>query len=124
MSQTETTSTFNGQGAEVFPAEFAQAGQKGVEEMITLQAEVFNFLQEVNRSWVSHVQSEMALTSEYVNKLSQARSLPQTATTCQEWANKRLELLAQDGRQFLAETEKFWERGAHSLANGLQSDQS
>ncbi len=124
MSQTESTGPFNGRGAELFPPELAQAGQKGVEEMISLQTELFNYLQDVNRGFVNHVQSELALTSEYVSKLSRARSLPQTAATCQEWANRRIELMAEDGRRFLADTEKFLERNAHSLANGFTPDKA
>jgi hypothetical protein len=58
------------------------------------------------------------MASEFVTKLAAARSFPETATVCQEWTNRRIELLAQDGQRLFADTKKMMEAGARVLANG------
>jgi Phasin protein len=105
-------------GPEMFPAEFAEAGKKRLEDMMRLQSEFLKYLQDVNRNWLEHLQSEAALASECANKITSARSIPQTASAYQDWANRRMELFAQDGRKLLAETEEFLETGARMLADG------
>jgi hypothetical protein len=104
-------------------AGFAESGKKRVEDMIALQTELFKYLQEVNRSWISHMQSEASLASEFAPRLTAARSIPETATACQEWANRRMELFTQDGRRLLADTEKLFGTGARLLANGWVTGQ-
>jgi Phasin protein len=86
--------------------------------VMSLQKEFVTYLQEVNRNWFEHMQSEAAIASEFANKLTAARSIPDVATVWQEWANRRMELLTQDGRHLLADTEKFIETGARVFGNG------
>jgi Phasin protein len=102
----------------VFPAGLAMAGKRRVEDMIDLQTEVFDYLQEVNRNWFAHIHSEAAIASEIANKLTEARSMPETATLYREWANRRMELFAEDGKRLIADTEKLLETGARLLADG------
>jgi hypothetical protein len=94
------------------------AGKRRVEDMIDLQTEVFDYLQEVNRNWFAHIHSEAAIASEIANKLTEARSMPETATLYREWANRRMELFAEDGKRLIADTEKLLETGARLLADG------
>jgi hypothetical protein len=47
-----------------------------------------------------------------------ARSIPETGAVYQEWANRHIELLAEDAKRLVADTEKFMEAGAHLLGNG------
>jgi hypothetical protein len=86
--------------------------------MVDLQSEVFDYLQVVNRHWFAHLQSEAAIVSEFAPKFTAARSLPETAALCGEWAKRRLELFAQDGQRFLADTDKLMEASARVLADG------
>ena len=103
---------------DLFPAAFAQTGKQRVEDMIELQAEFFNYLQEMNRDWFARMQSEAVMASEFGTKLAAARSFPETVTVCQESTNRRIELLAQDGQRLFADTKKMMEAGARVLANG------
>jgi Phasin protein len=103
---------------DIFPAGLAEAGLKRVEDVMSLQTELVTYLQEVNQNWFNHMQSETAIASEFANKLTAARSLPDVATAWQEWANRRMELLAQDGRHLLADAEKFLETGTRVFGNG------
>ena len=103
---------------DLFPAALAETGKQRVEDMIKLQAELLEYLQEANQKWLARMQSEAAMASEFATKLAAARSFPETATVCQEWTNRRIELLAQDGQRLFADTKKMMEAGARVLANG------
>jgi hypothetical protein len=103
---------------DLFPAALAETGKQRVEDMINFQTELFRYLQETNQKWLARMQSEAVMASEFVTKLATARSFPETATVCQEWTNRRIELLAQDGQRLFADTKKMMEAGARVLANG------
>ena len=103
---------------DVFPAAFAETGKQRAEDMISFQTELFQYLQEANQKWFARMQSEAVMASEFATKLAAARSFPETATVCQEWTNRRIELLAQDGQRLFADTKKMMEAGARVLANG------
>jgi hypothetical protein len=102
----------------LFPPGLAEAGKKGVEDMIDLPSEVFDYLQEVNRHWFTHLQSEAGIVSEFATKFTAARSLPEIAALYGEWAKRRMELFAEDGQRFLADTDKLMEASARVLADG------
>ena len=103
---------------DLFPAAFAQTSKQRVEDMINSQTELLRYLQEANQKWFARMQSEAAMASEFATKLAAARSIPETATIYQEWANRRIELLSQDGRCLFTDTKKMMEAGARMLGNG------
>ena len=100
----------------LFPAGLAE--MKRVEDVMSLQKQLVTYLQDVNRSWFEHMQSEAAMASEFGGRLAAARSIPDVATAWQEWAKRRMELLAQDGQDILTDTEKLIETGTRVFANG------
>ena len=57
------------------------------------------------------------LRFQLASKLTAARSIPDAMTACQEWG-RRFEMMAEDGKHLLSDTQKFMETGAHLLANG------
>jgi Phasin protein len=99
-------------------AGLARSGQKHVEDMISLQREFSGYLQDLNENWLTHMQSEAALASEFTSKLSETHSIPETANICQEWAKRRMELFAEDGKRLFADTRKIMENGVRTLASG------
>jgi len=109
----ETSSLFN-----PIPAEFAAAGKKRFEDFVNSQSELFGQIQDANRQWLDRVRTEANLTSEFATKLTAARSIPDAMTACQDWTARRFELMAEDGRHLLADTQKFIETGARLLSNG------
>jgi len=109
---------------DLFPAGFAESGKKRVQDMINFQAELFRYFQEANRNWFARMQSEAALASKFSAKLASARSIPETGAVCQEWANRHIELLAEDAKRLVADTEKVMERGARVFANGWANGKS
>ncbi len=102
----------------LIPAEFAAMGKERLEQLAAMQSELFTTLQELNRHWLDRMQSEAALASEFAAKLSAARSIPETATVCQEWATKRMEMAAEDAKRLVADGQKIVETGARLLSSG------
>ena len=101
--------------------EFTAMGKKRLEELVGMQAELLEALQEMNRNWFDRMQWEATLASEFATKLTQARSIPETATACQEWATKRTEMAAEDAKRILANGQKLAETGARLLSTGWLS---
>ena len=83
--------------------------------MMDIQKGVLESVAEMNQHWVSRAKSEAELASEFLAKLTAARSIPDTATACQECASRQMEIFAEDGRWFLAATQKML---PHILQNG------
>ena len=104
------------------PAEFVAVGRKRVEEFTKAQAELLDRLQQVNRQWIERVQSEANLASEFAANLSAARSIPDAMSACQEWTSRRFEMMADDGKHLLADTQKFMETSTRLLTNGWLSN--
>lgn len=103
---------------DLYQAALAETSKQRVEDMLKAQTELFQYLQELNQRWLARMQLEAAMASEFATKLAASRSFPETAAACQEWTNRRIELLAQDGQHLLADTMKVMEASARMLANG------
>ena len=102
-------------------AEFTAIAMKRFEEFAKAQTEQFDKFEETNRQWLDRVQAEVNLTSEFVSKLAAARSIPDAMTAYQEWGNRRLEIMAEDTRHLMDNTQEFMRTNAKLLANGWQS---
>jgi len=102
------------------PADFT-ATAKPFEEFAKAQTEQLDNFRETNRQWLDRVQAEANLASEFVSKLTAVHSIPDAMTAYQEWGNRRLELLAEDTKHLMENTQKFIQTNARLLANGWQS---
>lgn len=91
------------------PTVFAEMGEKRVEEFVNTQTELFERLQEMSRQWFDRAQSEANLASELASKLTAARSVPEAMAAYQEWVSRRFEMMAEDGKHLLEDTQKFME---------------
>lgn len=87
------------------PTEITALGAERSEEFVDVQTEFSNSLREKSQRWLNRVQSEANLTSEFLSKLTAAR----------------LEMMAEDGRDLLADTQKLMERNARGMFNGWLS---
>jgi Phasin protein len=103
------------------PADLATEAKKRMEEFVSAQTELFDIFQESNRQWVGRIQAEATLASELTSKLTAARSIPDAMSACQEWGSRRFEMMAEDTKHLLDDSQKFMQAGAHLLMDGLQS---
>ena len=97
----------------LMPTEFAELGKKRIEEFVNTQKGLVEKLQEMNRQWFDRAQAEANLASELASKLTAARSIPDAMAAYQEWASRRFEMMAEDGKHLLADTQKFMEAATH-----------
>ena len=118
--------TLSANAARLLPAslispEFSALGTKRLQELITIQTELFDDLQKLNRSWSTECYRRRTLPGNSPRSWL-ARGRVQTATICQEWASRRMELATEDGRRLLADAQKFAETGARLLTAGSKSN--
>ena len=103
---------------DLLPAQLMATGQKQIDELVKMQTELFDGLQETNQQWGDRAKSEADLASEFAAKLSAARSIPEAMTACEEWSSRRFEMMVEDGKHLLADSQKFMETGARLLSTG------
>ena len=104
--------------ANMIPAEFAEIGKKGVETLMEIQQELFDVFQEINQAWFDRVRSAATLNSELITKLTSARTMPETADAYQQCVGKRMEMLVEDGRRLIADSQKIVNVGSKFLTSG------
>ncbi len=99
-------------------ADFSALGTKRVEEYVSAQTELVKIFEEMNRRWADRVQSEANLASDFAAKLIAARSIPDVLAAGQEWTQHRLELMAEDGKRVLEDTQKLMQSGGRLMLTG------
>lgn len=100
------------------PTDVVEMGKQRLDATIAAQTELLDKFKEINNAWLARAQSEADLAAELTTKLVAARSLPDATAAWQEWANKRMSLLAEDGKRLVADGQKIAETGVRLCANG------
>src|SRR5262249_44624927 len=106
------------------PTEIAAIGKKRIEAIVEMQKDFLAAFEEMNQAWFSRARSEASIATELVSRLTSARSVPETRTAYQECMGKRLEMLAEDSRRLLADSQKFMQLGTKFLMNGSATNGS
>ena len=109
-----TTSTANMPNLNI--AGFAEVGRKQFEAMVELQKRFFD-PEQVGRDWATRAKLEADLAREFTQELSAAKSMPEVASVCQQWMNRRMELFAEDSRRLFAESQKFMNAVTQTLSS-------
>jgi phasin protein len=97
--------------------EFAEVGRKQFEAILDLQKKFFD-PQEMSREWTARAKAEADLATEFTEKLSAAKSMPEVTGICQEWMNRRMELFTEDSRRLFADGQKFMTAMSQMMAGG------
>jgi hypothetical protein len=111
--QTESATPFG-----LIPSAFITMGRQHIHECVKAHSELVGRFEEVNRSWLDHLQSEAELSAEFASKMTAARSIPDVATLLLEWNKRHMEMAKVDAKHFLADTQKIMEVGARLLPGG------
>jgi hypothetical protein len=104
--------------ASVLPAEFVEMGKQRVEALMEMQQELFSVFQEINQAWFDRARSAATINSELIAKLTSARTMPETAEAYQQCVGKRMEMMVEDGRRLLADSQKIVNVSSKFLTNG------
>jgi len=91
-----------------------------VDELIDAQHDIFDKVQATNQEWLDRLRAEADLAAEFTQRFIAARSMPEAMTACYDWAGRRAQMMAGDGKRQIAAYERFWETAARLLSNGWQ----
>ena len=95
--------------------------QRGaLQEFADAKTKQLDKLKETNRLWLDRMQAEANLASEFASKLAAARSLPEAMVTCQDCGKRRVEMMAEDTKHLLDDTQTFIQIGAQLLTKTWQ----
>jgi hypothetical protein len=86
-----------------------------------MQKEFLHTVESANRDWLARAQSEAKLVSDFVRKLTTARSIPDATSACQECAARRFEMFAEDGRRLSTDSQKLVETGMRIFSGPVAS---
>jgi len=106
------------------PADLAAAAKERMAEFANAQSELLDKFQETHQQWLDRIEAETNLASELASKLTAARSLPDAMTACQEWGNRRFEMMTEDTKHLFDDTQQFMRTGVRLLSTGWQSQGS
>ena len=115
QSQSEQFTPFNLTAAHV-----ARETKKRIEEFVNAQTEQLDKLQEANRLWLDSMQAKANLASEFASKLGSARSIPEALTAYQDWGQRRAEIMAEDTKHILDDTQDLMQMSAQLFAKTWQ----
>jgi len=101
--------------------ESAEMGKQQLEKLAEIQGELLSKLQQANLRWIDTIQKRANLASEFATKLTAARSVPETASVCQDWVRQRMEMAEEDAKHLLADSQAFMEAGVRLMSNGWLS---
>ena len=118
MAQKEQRTPGKGSLPNADPAQLAEMGKKQVEAMVDVQKELTKAIDEANRQWAARIKAETDLAAEFAAKLTAARSIPETATICQEWMTRRMAFFAEDSQRFVADIQKLTTATTRMLPKG------
>jgi len=100
------------------PVEIATMGRKSIETFSTAQKEMLAALEQVNRDWWGHLTEEASLTSDFAQRVTKAKSIPDVAAAYQEMMTQRMTLLSKQGQKLLEDTQSFMNACARTMGNG------
>jgi hypothetical protein len=83
------------------------------EALMQAQNEFYGLIEQANRNWLARIEKERAMASELVTKLSGAKGLPDIANAYRECLMRRVDMIAEDIRDLIANTQRFM--NAHAM---------
>jgi hypothetical protein len=101
----------------VFPnmtlPEVSAVGKKSVEAFASMQKELFETVERCNREWVARLNEEAALTTDFVQKVTESRSIPEGMSAYWEWTTKQMELLTKQSQTIMENGHTFMNACTH-----------
>jgi hypothetical protein len=95
-----------------------QVGTRSLESLMEAHKKLLDTFGQVQRERLARTMEETKLASEFAAKVAGARSIPDIMAIYQEWIAKCEELIAEDGRRFLHDSQKVANAALSLLSNG------
>lgn len=106
------------------PADLSATAKKRMEEFSSAQGDLFENVQDFNQQWLTRIETEAKVASEFASRLAAAKSVPDAMSAYQQWGSRHLEMMAEDGVHFMENAHKVIQLGAHLLTTGWLSGNS
>jgi len=98
-------------------APFGEMGPRNVKAALRLQMEMFEIFHDVGRDWLKRAASEAELAFNLPNKLTAAQTVPAALSAYQEWLGEWMSMVSEDGRHFIADSQKIVDRSVSCFAD-------
>jgi hypothetical protein len=82
------------------------------------ESRLLDTFEQVQRDRLTRTMEETKLASEFAAKVASARSIPDVMALYQQWIMKCEEMMAEDGRKFLDDSQKVANAALSLLSNG------
>ena len=99
-------------------ADFSKFGEAQAEATLAMQKELIDTYEEISRAWLARLKSEADLWSELVTKMSSVRTLPDALGAYQQCVAQRMQLVADDGRRLVEDSQKIMSTITRAMPNG------
>jgi hypothetical protein len=113
MSSTDRTTSRTRRSSEhdVSSSEFAAMAKTHAEDLARTQNELFDTFRKSSQKWADRLQAEVSLFSELSAKLTSARSIPEAAAACQNYAGQHVLMAGEDAKHLLEDGRVLFETG-------------
>ncbi len=91
-----------------------------MEELGAMQSELFQRFQEATRQRTERLLAEAKLSADFGSRLMGTSSPREAMNILQEWTRQRFEMIAEDGKRILDDSQKFIATAAR-MANSWQA---
>jgi hypothetical protein len=96
-----------------------EMGPRSIKAALRLQMEMFEVLHDVGRDWLERAVSEAELAFNLPNKLTTAQTVPAAMSAYQDWLSEWMNMVSEDGRHFIADSQKIVDRSVSCFADRL-----
>jgi hypothetical protein len=103
-------------------AEFTAMGKRQIDEFAEVQAQLLDQIRQANQQWVERLQYQANLASKVATQLAAVHSIPEAMSIYREWTSEQFEMMANDGKHFLDDTQKLIGASARLLSSGWMSN--
>ena len=100
--------------------DFLQIGTKRFESLMEVHRKLLATFERVQRDRLARAMEETKLASEFATRVTSARSIPDIMAIYQQWITKCEEMIAEDGRKFLDDSQKVANAALSLLTNGKE----
>ncbi len=97
-------------------APFGEMGARSVNAGLRMQHEMTDILSDIGREWFARATSKAELAMKLPTKLTSARSVPDALSAYQEWLGEWMNIVNEDGRRFIADSQKIMDTGVRCFA--------
>jgi len=82
-----------------------------------MRQEMFSTFEDIGREWFARASSKAELAFQLPNRLSAARTVPDALAAYQGWLGEWMNAVGDDGRRFIADSQKLVDRGVRCFAS-------